>query len=725
MNEMMKWMKKLSQNQKGFSLVELLCAVAILSIIITSVGTSMVVSARSYQRSNTELDLQQKSQIAANLLTNLIIDADEIISPPEDGTHSSVLRIKKIENGESVEYQISYSGTALSYTATYTGGSTESGTLAEDISDFSIWRVSDNNLDFTLEVSKDGRTFKSDYHVTPRNGVSAGDGGATTGITKSIRAENELTLEPNQVYEDLNVQIIGAPTDSYTIEGLSGNTDLNTKVEPKDANTIKITVGRDEYGDAGATFRFQIKALKSDGSVDSDVLPFTVNVHVRRVTGIGVGGSKTEGSRAKANSVYQVTAQTAGPNLPRVPGAWYDLDYVPTHPVTWELRGEGLPSPVESYAVIESSSGDASIPFCKVRLLQDIPKGSAVKVVAVANHPEGMVGANRTNKSGLPYGTVKGEYEIKNAADINRNESTDTNPFKFNVGDLGHHHEIVEEAYKQKFQENWSSTTNENYIRLKAEWDAKPSDQQTSDALRNMINTENPTTYVEYRYVIDEEKSDESKWSPWIPVLEYNAGTPIFRPNDTVYFRPDKNYVLQAKVSLVKSGDSSIVYWPLEDTPSDQYMSEYFVSRVSISDVWIEWEVWYPDHVKYNTKEMNTVPNIPKNQHFHVNIGEVLGYGEQNAAEHIYAIVEREVSEGVWIDVTSSFESLNDKAAKGGNVTAQFVNARTNTPGKYRVLFCMKDISYKENIGAAEVKLTCDLFDRSTGEGVFYFNITD
>ena len=70
MNEMMKWIKRFSRNQKGFSLVELLCAVAILSIVVTSVGTSMVVSARSYQRSNTELDLQQKAQITANLLTN-------------------------------------------------------------------------------------------------------------------------------------------------------------------------------------------------------------------------------------------------------------------------------------------------------------------------------------------------------------------------------------------------------------------------------------------------------------------------------------------------------------------------------------------------------------------------------------------------------------------------------------------------------------------------------
>lgn len=709
MNEMTKWIKKFSQNQKGFSLVELLCAVAILSIVITSVGTSMVVSARSYQRGNTELDLQQKAQITANLLTNLIIDSDEVISPPADGTHSSELKISKIEGGVPVEYQISLSGTSLSYT---TGS--DSGILAEDISSFSIWRVSDNNFDFNLEVTGNGgRTFASDYHVTRRNGVSAG-GSATTGISKSIWAESDLTLEPNQVYEDLNVQIIGASTAGYTIENLSGNTDPNTKVEPKDANTIKITVGRDEYGDAGVggAFSFQIK------SNDAEVAPFNVNVHVRRVTGISVGGSKTEGSRAKANSVYQVAAQTTGPNLPRVSGAWYDLDYVPTHPVTWELQGEGLPNPVGNYARIESSSEDASVPFCKVRLLQDIPQGGAVKVVTVAKHPEGMVGADRTNKTGLPYGTVQGEYVIKNATDINRGESADYRPFTFNVGDLGQLRDTVKNLYWDKIRNDPPGTTTANakYNEIKSWYDSLP---PWGDAWNNLgLYFNNVQSYVEYRFVLDEEKADASKWSPWIPVQEYSGGTPIFRPDETIYFKPDKDYILQTRVALVEIGDPSTVYWPLEDTPQDQYTKEYFVSKIQIL---LQCDAL---GIPRDSEGDNTVRSISQGTMFDVMVSDVVGYNGNNFQWVLRTIVQKKDGAGNWVEADQSeYDALGGNrspgTAGGGTV---FNNARWHRTGEYRILFYLKDVPYKE-YGGTQTTVDCPLYDEATGRGIIYLNV--
>lgn len=709
MNDMMKWIKKFTRNQKGFSLVELLCAVAILSIVITGVGTSMVVSARSYQRSNTELDLQQKAQIAANLLTNLIIDSDEVISPPLDGTHSSELKITKIESGVPVEYQIGLSGTSLNYTA-----GSESGVLAEDISSFSIWRVSDNNFDFTLEVSGNGgRTFASDYHVTRRNGASAG-GSATTGITKSIWAESDLTLEPNQVYEDLNVQITGASTAGYTIENLSGNTDANTKVEPKDANTIKITVGRDEYGDAGAgaTFRFQIK------SDDTEVAPFTVNVHVRRVTGMSIGGSKTEGSRAKANAVYQVAAQTMGSNLPRVTGAWYDLDYVPTHPVTWELRGEGLPNPVGSYARIETSSEDASVPFCKVRLLQDIPQGGAVKVVAIAKHPEGMVGADRTNKSGLLYGTVQGEYVIKNATDINRGESADYRPFTFGVGDLGSLRDTVKNLYWDKIRNDPPGTTTANakYNEIKSWYDGLlPWEDAWNNLMPKFYNTQ---SYVEYRFVLDEEKADSSKWSPWIPVMEYSGGTPIFRPDETVYFKPDKDYILQTRVALVETSDPSIVYWPLEDTPQDQYMKEYFVSKIQIL---LQCDAL---GIPRDSEGDNTVRSISKETMFDVMVSDVVGYNGNTFQHVLRTIVQKKDGAGNWVEADQSeYDALGGDRGPGtaGGATV-FNNARWHRTGEYRILFYLKDVPYKE-YGGTQTVVDCPLYDETTGRGIIYLNV--
>ena len=42
--------KRIKGNNKGFSLVELVCAVAIFGVAATAIGSAMVVSAQSYSR---------------------------------------------------------------------------------------------------------------------------------------------------------------------------------------------------------------------------------------------------------------------------------------------------------------------------------------------------------------------------------------------------------------------------------------------------------------------------------------------------------------------------------------------------------------------------------------------------------------------------------------------------------------------------------------------------
>ena len=60
---MMRWWKNRAKNHKGYSLVELICTIAIFSIVIMGVGTAMVVSARNYQNGSVELELQQRNII--------------------------------------------------------------------------------------------------------------------------------------------------------------------------------------------------------------------------------------------------------------------------------------------------------------------------------------------------------------------------------------------------------------------------------------------------------------------------------------------------------------------------------------------------------------------------------------------------------------------------------------------------------------------------------------
>ena len=116
--------KRLMKSHKGFTLVELICTIAIFSIVITGVGTAMVVSARSYQRGNAELDLQQQAQITSNLLTNLIIDSDRVVQA--DG---NTLIVEKVESGSTIVYQVYLDGSNIMY---ITSANTEPHILAEN-----------------------------------------------------------------------------------------------------------------------------------------------------------------------------------------------------------------------------------------------------------------------------------------------------------------------------------------------------------------------------------------------------------------------------------------------------------------------------------------------------------------------------------------------------------------------------------------------------------------
>ena len=84
MKRFKKRMKKL--DNRGLSLVELICAMAILSIIGTIVGGILVVSAQSYDTGINEAELQQEAQMVVNQINDLVIDTTATESVTFDGT---------------------------------------------------------------------------------------------------------------------------------------------------------------------------------------------------------------------------------------------------------------------------------------------------------------------------------------------------------------------------------------------------------------------------------------------------------------------------------------------------------------------------------------------------------------------------------------------------------------------------------------------------------------
>ena len=64
------------KEQKGFTLIEVLVSIAILSIVLAGVGALMVTGSRSFAKGSADADIQKEAQLVVNQVEDLIIDTN-------------------------------------------------------------------------------------------------------------------------------------------------------------------------------------------------------------------------------------------------------------------------------------------------------------------------------------------------------------------------------------------------------------------------------------------------------------------------------------------------------------------------------------------------------------------------------------------------------------------------------------------------------------------------
>ena len=183
----MKLFRRGRKNNKGFSLVEVVCAVAILGLTSTAIGSVMIMSTKSYQRGSAEVDVQKEAQITTNLIGNLLIDATSVDYQEVSGV-SKTLTI----NQEGTTYTLEYNEATdvISYTEQVTGGTPISGVLAENVVNFDLPGFSaadfkaNKNAKVELAIEMNGKNYEATYSTTSRNGASVNDG--ATEVAKII-----------------------------------------------------------------------------------------------------------------------------------------------------------------------------------------------------------------------------------------------------------------------------------------------------------------------------------------------------------------------------------------------------------------------------------------------------------------------------------------------------------------------------------------------------------
>ena len=381
-------------DNRGLTLVELVCAVAIFSLVATAAGGVLVVSARNYARGTTEAELQQAAQLAVNQIEDLIIDA---VAAPGSSIHT--LRIEK----DGVLYEVYHDSGARQllyreYTITPTGmlPSTEAQLLADNVDVFNV-NVSqysaNGNVLLHLELSNQERSYAADFTITSRNGRNAG---ATSAFAASIITESELVLEPNESYT-LSATVEGNLMSDAVTWTVTGNTDPATVVTPAEDGKYKIHIGTGETAD---TVIFTVSTQELNGSV-----PYAfaaVQVHVRRVKSVTITGEKS-------GDLYTLTADVGGPNLESMSGVPTDgaTGYKDPYKIEWEYfitdyAGNILPEKDYHTYISDISQNGLETSF-RAGSMDDYN----LLVRATAKHPDG------DNKTNTDYDDVYGEWTLK------------------------------------------------------------------------------------------------------------------------------------------------------------------------------------------------------------------------------------------------------------------------------------------------------------------------
>ncbi|HAB61871.1 MAG TPA: hypothetical protein DCE48_14460, partial [Lachnospiraceae bacterium] len=95
-------------DERGFSLVEVVATVAILSFLIFAICTFMSTSSNLYKESSLEIDLQQEAQTTMNQLNDMLLSANKFkVSYKNQGLDNEVA-VMFSQATEEIDTKVSY-----------------------------------------------------------------------------------------------------------------------------------------------------------------------------------------------------------------------------------------------------------------------------------------------------------------------------------------------------------------------------------------------------------------------------------------------------------------------------------------------------------------------------------------------------------------------------------------------------------------------------------------
>lgn len=246
--------KKYQADNRGFTLIELIVAIAISAIVLGSVWQFIITGTKTYSSQKDNVDLQVEVQQTMNQLQNLIVDANRSIACEKtvSGEGESAVEVKTLnvyssnklskiiwnQSTKEVTYQdykVSNGSLVEQVAVAAEESAVETEVLAQGVTSFlaDVSKVeSDNVVKLELTFEKGKETYVATRNITLRNrlitsntmsDIYAGDGSnGTVSATIQIIPNEQITLSQRASY-DFNATINDVNSGNMEIIWTIGN----------------------------------------------------------------------------------------------------------------------------------------------------------------------------------------------------------------------------------------------------------------------------------------------------------------------------------------------------------------------------------------------------------------------------------------------------------------------------------------------------------------------
>lgn len=424
---------RIQKQNSGFSLVELIIAIAILVIVTGAVCSFIIITSRNYANGNNDISVQQEAQLALNQMSDVIIDATESINyVGYDESDQPVKALKDSEfaftpekkalivyNTEPDHYMFYWqkSDESLYFSVADADGnfpmpgsaSQDCVLLAENVTDFEVdlSQVEERRVvKLTLNFQTGTRKFEMANNITVRNKVVINNADIEP-LDKRVRVnvsvkEPVVVLEPGETFHFSTPKVTGTNLLNKSVTwSIAGEVGEGTRMADEANGILKI-------GEKETHERFQVKVTtKAKNDEDNSPAQATITVYVKRVTKV---------------TLHKKSEELLNPN-DNIPGA---SEVVQGSTVTLGGTVEGVKLENKCNSCGEDPTGDRYLTDWKVVSGSDLlqgaiqePEDSDHKTAVIQIKADAEEGATITIQAtsylskSRPYGPVQGEITLK------------------------------------------------------------------------------------------------------------------------------------------------------------------------------------------------------------------------------------------------------------------------------------------------------------------------